>query len=45
VLLDALRAGDPPPIHAREGLRALELAYAIISSFEGGQRVEVPAPQ
>ncbi len=45
VLLDALRAGDPPPIHARDGLRALELAYAIISSFEGGHRVEVPAPQ
>jgi myo-inositol 2-dehydrogenase / D-chiro-inositol 1-dehydrogenase len=45
VLLHALRAGDPPPIQARDGLRALELAYAIISSFEGGQRVEVAAPQ
>jgi myo-inositol 2-dehydrogenase/D-chiro-inositol 1-dehydrogenase len=44
-LLDALRAGDPPPIHARAGLRALELAYAIISSFESGERVEVPAPR
>jgi myo-inositol 2-dehydrogenase/D-chiro-inositol 1-dehydrogenase len=44
-LLDALRAGDPPPIHARAGLRALELAYAIIHSFESGQRVEVPAAQ
>ncbi|MFL5962423.1 MAG: Gfo/Idh/MocA family protein [Gaiellaceae bacterium] len=42
-LLEALRAGDPPPIHARAGLRALELAYAIISSFENGTRVEVPA--
>jgi predicted dehydrogenase len=41
-LLDALRAGHPPPIHARAGLRALELAYAIIRSFEDGKRVGVP---
>jgi predicted dehydrogenase len=41
-LLDALRAGDPPPVHARAGLRALELAYAIIRSFEDGTRVAVP---
>jgi predicted dehydrogenase len=38
-LLGAMRAGDPPPVHARAGRRAIELAEAIIHSFEGGQRV------
>ena len=40
-LLQALRAGGPPPVHARAGRRALELAEAIIRSYEGGQRVRV----
>jgi myo-inositol 2-dehydrogenase/D-chiro-inositol 1-dehydrogenase len=40
-VLAALRAGDPPPVHARAGRRALELAHASIASFETGRRVEV----
>jgi predicted dehydrogenase len=43
-LLRALRAGEEPPVHARAGRRALELAELVIESFEGGQRVAVPAP-
>jgi predicted dehydrogenase len=35
----ALRAGEPPPIHARAGRRALELAYACIASYHQGTRV------
>jgi predicted dehydrogenase len=38
-LLDAFRAGGPPPIHARAGQRALQLAFAIIESYEVGTRV------
>jgi predicted dehydrogenase len=38
-LLDAFRAGAEPPVHARAGRRALELAEAIIVSFEQGVRV------
>jgi predicted dehydrogenase len=41
-MLAALRAGGPPPVHARAGRRALELAGYIITSFETGQRVTVP---
>jgi predicted dehydrogenase len=37
----AFRAGEQPPVHAREGRRALELATAIIRSFEEGVRVAV----
>ena len=44
-MLAALRAGAPPPIQARAGRRALEIAYSIISSFEAGQRVPVPGPR
>jgi myo-inositol 2-dehydrogenase / D-chiro-inositol 1-dehydrogenase len=40
-LLAALRAGDEPPVHARAGRRALELAHAAIRSFEEGRRVTV----
>lgn len=40
-LLRALRAGDPPPIHASAGRRALLLAQRSIESFEGGKRVTV----
>ena len=35
----ALRAGEEPPVHARAGRRALELAHAIIRSAETGSRV------
>jgi myo-inositol 2-dehydrogenase/D-chiro-inositol 1-dehydrogenase len=44
-LLAALRAGAAPPVHARAGRRALEVAMAIISSFETGQRVPVAEPR
>lgn len=40
-LLQALRAGDPPPIHASAGRRALLIARRSIESFEGGMRVMV----
>ena len=40
-VLAAFRAGEQPPVHAREGRRALELATAIIRSFEQGERVAV----
>lgn len=39
-LLEAFRRGENPPIHAREGRRALELAHASITSFETGRRVD-----
>ena len=38
-LIPALRAGDEPPIHARAGRRALELAVACIRSFEESRQV------
>ena len=38
-LIPALRAGEPPPVHASAGRRALQLALASIESFETGQRV------
>lgn len=38
-LLTALRAGRPPPIPARAGQRALQLATAAIRSSETGRRV------
>lgn len=44
-LLAALRAGAAPPVHARAGRRALEVATAVISSFETGQRVHVAGPR
>lgn len=40
-LLAAFRAGGPPPVHAREGRRALALAMGIIESYELGVRVAV----
>ena len=39
-VLTALRAGEPPPIHARAGRRAVELAEASVRSFEQGVRVD-----
>jgi myo-inositol 2-dehydrogenase / D-chiro-inositol 1-dehydrogenase len=41
-LLTAFRQGDEPPIHAREGRRALQLAHASIESFETGKRIATP---
>jgi len=38
-ILAALRQGQPPPIHASAGRRALELAIACIDSFSTGRRV------
>ncbi|PKQ25455.1 MAG: gfo/Idh/MocA family oxidoreductase [Actinobacteria bacterium HGW-Actinobacteria-4] len=40
-VLDAFRAGEPPPVHARAGRRALVLAKAIIRSYDEGVRVKV----
>ena len=42
-LIPALLAGQEPPVPARRGLRALELAYAAIESFQTGRRIEVKA--
>jgi predicted dehydrogenase len=44
-MLTAFRAGEPPPVHAAAGRRALLLAYAAIEAFETGRRVEVAAEQ
>ena len=41
-LLEAFRAGKPPPVHAKAGRRALQIAHAAIDSFETGKRVSVP---
>jgi predicted dehydrogenase len=40
-VLAALRAGDPPPVHASAGRRALQLAHAAIESHGTGRRVAV----
>ncbi len=41
-LIPALLEGKEPPIPATRGLRALNLAYAAIESFETGKRVYTP---
>lgn len=41
VMLAAFRNGEEPPVHARAGLRALRLAWAIVESFESGRRIAV----
>jgi predicted dehydrogenase len=38
-MLKAFQRGEPPPIHARAGRRALQLARSAIESFESGKRV------
>ena len=38
-MLKAFRAGKEPPVHAKEGLRALKIAYAAIASYHQGKRV------
>ncbi len=40
-LLEAFRAGQPPPVPAQAGRRALRLASAAIESCETGRRVSV----
>jgi predicted dehydrogenase len=40
-VLAAFCRGDPPPVHAAAGRRALALAHAAIESFKTGQRVAV----
>ena len=42
-MLEAFKSGNPPPVHARAGYRALQLAYAAIESFKSGKRVSVPS--
>jgi predicted dehydrogenase len=42
-VLDAFKKGEPPPIHAKAGQRALQLAHAAIESFQTGRRVKVTA--
>jgi myo-inositol 2-dehydrogenase/D-chiro-inositol 1-dehydrogenase len=37
-ILTAFKKGEPPPIHARAGQRALQLAWAAVESFESGKR-------
>ena len=52
-VLAALKAGDPPPVHARAGRRALAIAQAAIQSYRSGGRVRIetatyqpsPAPE
>jgi myo-inositol 2-dehydrogenase / D-chiro-inositol 1-dehydrogenase len=41
-VVEAFVAGHQPPIHARAGRRALELALAVIESSQTGQRVSLP---
>jgi len=41
-MLAAFKDGQPPPVPARAGRRALALALAAIESFETGRRVTVP---
>ena len=43
-MLTAFKEGQPPPVHAEAGRRALALAYASIESFETGRRVNVAPP-
>ena len=40
-VLEAFRAGAEPPVHARAGRRALQLAMAVIESHETGRIVAV----
>lgn len=40
-LLTAFKSGQPPPVPAEAGRRALALAYAAIESFETGQRISL----
>ena len=41
-VMEAFKTGKQPPVHARAGRRALQLAFAAIESFQSGKRVAVP---
>jgi predicted dehydrogenase len=41
-VVEAFQAGKEPPIHARAGKRALELAFAAIHSWKMGQQILIP---
>src|ERR1039457_6767714 len=41
-MMEAFKAGKQPPVHARAGRRALQLAFAAIESYSGGKRIAVP---
>lgn len=41
-MLKAFRAGEQPPVPATEGLRALQIAKAAITSYQTGKRVIIP---
>ncbi len=41
VMLNAFRQGQPPPVPAQAGRRALRLALAAIESFQSGMRVSI----
>jgi myo-inositol 2-dehydrogenase / D-chiro-inositol 1-dehydrogenase len=41
-VLEEFKAGKQPPVHARAGRRALQLAYAAIESYSSGKRVAMP---
>ena len=43
-LIPALLKGEQPPIHARAGARALDVATAVMESVRERKHVEVPAP-
>ena len=38
-VMEAFKRGDQPPVHARAGRRALQLAWAAVESFQSGKRV------
>jgi hypothetical protein len=40
--MEAFKAGKQPPVHARAGRRALQLAFAAIESYSSGKRIVVP---
>jgi predicted dehydrogenase len=40
-VIAAFKKGEQPPVHARAGRRALQLAWAAVESFEIGKRVKV----
>ena len=41
-VMEAFKAGKQPPVHARAGRRALQLAFAAIESHSSGKRIAVP---
>lgn len=43
-VIGALRLGAPPPVHAKAGRRALQLALASVESFRTGHRVMTSLP-